>query len=215
MMSLQSLGLVSLSFSTIIYCVWLLPQIGYNAKRQSMEGLSFSWHALLVFGACFDAIYGVGTQLPWLYRLVTMLTLTALAVQQWQWVVYGCCDRLRIPIMTVTASAIILLVIATCHACLPFSRGVYDIAGLLSNLSFLLYPLPQIIKQYHERSTAGLSVLFVCLSLVLNICDGFSAVALDWDWPSLLGPPLLILCQIILLVQVHRYRAVLGCEVPA
>lgn len=214
-MSLQSLGLVSLSFSTIVYSVWLLPQIGYNARRHSVEGLSFLWHALLVFGACFDAIYGVGTQLPWLYRLVTILTLMALAVQHWQWVVHGCCDRLRLPIMAVTASAIILLVIASCHAYLPFSRGLYDVVGLLSNLSFLLYPLPQIIKQYHERSTAGLSVLFVLVTLVLNISDGFSAIALGWDWPSLLGPPLLILCQLILLMQVYRYRSVLPCEAVA
>jgi uncharacterized protein with PQ loop repeat len=66
--------------------------------------------------------------------------------------------------------------------------------------------LPQIIKNYVNKSTMGLSHYFVFIAIFLNMCDSTSAWALGWDYPSKIGPAVALIGNLILLRQIFYYE---------
>jgi uncharacterized protein with PQ loop repeat len=206
-MTSHSLGEITLSFSTFIYIIWLLPQLKLNFKRKSTKGLSFWMHSLLFLGYSADLAYGFGLSMEWQYRMVTIVGLLSLSIQHWQFGYYELGKSLDKFQYYVASIALFSFLVFSIHT-LGFTRNLrefYNFFGMVSNVAFLIYLVPQIVTNYLNQSTEGLSLWFVIFTGFLDVCDLISACTLQWSWPSLLGPSVGFLFQAVLLFQIYYY----------
>lgn len=216
MITAHTIGEMTLSVSTTIYLIWFLPQIILNFKRKSTEGLSFWLHTLLFLGYAADLIYGFGLHMQWQYRFVTIVGLTSLLVQHWQFWHYSKAKSVGEGLyftITLLIFGMLFFSIAVIMLYQP-PRSFNNFFGMVSNSCFFIYMLPQIAKNYMSKSTEGLSFLFVLFGLLLAFCDFASAVALTWSWPSLVGPFIGAATKTTLLVQIYYYARQSRVEVP-
>jgi uncharacterized protein with PQ loop repeat len=206
-MNLHSLGEITLSLSTGIYFIWFIPLIWNNFKRKDTAGLSYWMHGLLLFGYIADLMYGFGQNMEWQYRLVTFLGLISLGIQHAQIIRYGLHSRQdAINILIISILAVGLLIYAGFNIfIIQRSLAFYNMTGFISTLCWFSYMLPQIIKNFIRQSTAGLSVSFVVLSILISLLDITSTITLKWAWPSLLESPLTLVKKLTLLAQVYYY----------
>lgn len=207
-MTAHSLGEFTLSLSTIVYFLWFIPQISLNFRRKSTDGLSFWMHGLLLIGYSADLLYGFGRDMQWQYRMVTIVGLIFLFIQHAQFARYGLHTRTQKNSFILLSVFIALLLV---YAILNFTllhhdKKYYDIAGFISDLCWMTYLFPQIIKNYTRKSTVGLSIGFVVIDIVLSFLDITSTFTLHWDWPSMLGVCVDIVKKSILLFQIVYYR---------
>jgi uncharacterized protein with PQ loop repeat len=190
-----------------IYLVWFIPQVFLNFKRKDTEGLSMLMHGILCIAYLSDLVYGFGLNMQWQYRTVTIVGLCSLSIQHYQFGRYGL-HRLaeKYTYLGLNLIFFVLLLYAIYAIKLSFyGRSFYDFAGMLANACYLSYMLPQTIKNYVNKSTLGLSVYFVFIAIILNICDSTSAWTLGWDYPSKIGPAFSLAGNSILLFQIIYY----------
>lgn len=206
--SLVDLGNIALNLSLIIYLVWFIPQIVLNFKRKNTEGLSFWMYGLLTMGYLTDLLYGFGREMEWQYRLVTMVGLISLAVQHYQFWRYAGLTAWKRSAHALLNGSYGFLFLYALWALYerPYGQNFYVSAGIIANICWFIYSLPQILKNYYHQSTVGLSVAFVWLAILLKLCDITSAFSLDWDYPSKVGAVATLGLSLILLFQVRRYR---------
>jgi uncharacterized protein with PQ loop repeat len=187
--------------------MWFIPQIVLNFKRKNTEGLSIFMHSILFMGYLCDLMYGFGCNMQWQYRMVTVVGLISLSMQHYQIGHYHsnhAKEKRIYKFLTITYPLLFIVclsVILFSH----FDKSIFDLLGMCTNACWLIYGIPQIIKNYNNQSTLGLSTLFVCFSIFLNLCDSTSAWALHWDYPSRIGPLLALTQNFILLLQVIYY----------
>jgi len=209
-LNLNLIGQISLDISTLAYLIWFVPQIILNFKRHSTQGLSLSMHGLLCVGYLCDLIYGFGLGMQWQYRLVTGIGLASLFIQNYQFGRYGLYKKLE-KIYFIFLNFLFFILIIFAFKILVFShayffhQAFYDHIGMVSNICWFTYMIPQIIKNYFSKSTFGLSPYFVLIALFLNLCDSTSAWALDWDYPSKIGAMTAFGKNLILIFQVIYY----------
>lgn len=204
---MHNYGLITLNISAFTYLFWLFPQVLLNFQRKNVEGLSFWMHSILYLGCFCDLLYGFSTIAQWQYKLVSVVNLCSLTLQHYQFKRYGFHNNsekklywlvsLCVPLLLITA---IYLIRFQCAG-----RNFYDAIGMITNICWIVYLIPQIIKNFSRQSTSGLSVYFIFLSLFLNSCDFSSAWLLEWDYPSKVGPVLSFFGNLILLLQVVYY----------
>jgi uncharacterized protein with PQ loop repeat len=203
----ELLGNITLNISLAIYLVWFVPQLLLNFKRKNTAGLSLWMHGILCIGYLSDLLYGFGRGMEWQYRLVTIIGLAGLIIQHYQFFRYGTQQRSQ-KISYLVLNMMYLALLGYAVATLIFqqySAQFYIFAGLLANGCWLVYMAPQIVKNYINQSTAGLSTTFVLLATFLNLCDLNSAWGLGWDYPSKIGPMVALLGNSILLLQIRHY----------
>jgi uncharacterized protein with PQ loop repeat len=201
------IGNISLNISFIIYLLWFMPQVWLNFKRKDTEGLSMLMHGILCIGYLCDLIYGFGRDMQWQYRTVTIVGLISLAVQHYQIGRYGLhrrSEKLTYLALNIIYSVLFITSIYVINFS-HFDKQILDLMGMCANACWLSYVIPQIIKNYNNQSTLGLSAIFVCFSIFLNVCDTTSAWMLGWDYPSKIGPTLSLIQNFILLWQVKYY----------
>jgi uncharacterized protein with PQ loop repeat len=201
------IGQISLNTSFFIYVIWLLPQILLNFKRKDTEGLSMLMHGILYLGFLTDLMYGFGREMQWQYRAVTIIGLLSLTVQHYQFFRYGLHNakqKMMFHILSIFCLSLLMYVISTIRSN-HTSQQFYDAAGMISNACWLSYMLPQIIKNHLNRSTVGLSLAFIFLSMFLEVCDFTSAWMLGWDYPSKVGPLVTFIGNLILFFQITYY----------
>lgn len=201
------LGHITLNLSMTIYLVWFVPQIILNFKRKDTEGLSMLMHGILCIGYLSDLMYGFGLSMQWQYRMVTTVGLFSLAIQHYQFGRYGLhrtTEKYTYLVLNFLFAGLLAYAVYAIKLN-PHSRSFYDLAGMLANVCWLSYMLPQIIKNYSNHSAIGLSPYFVGIAIFLNLCDSTSAWALGWDYPSKIGPAVALIGNLILLSQVFYY----------
>ena len=206
-MNAHLIGEITLSISSIIYFVWFLPQIWLNYRRKSTEGLSLWMHGLLLLGYSADLLYGFGRHMQWQYRAVTVSGLVWLFVQHLQFARYWLNTRAE-KINFGLLSALVLIVFS--YAILNFTllhhgKRYYDMAGLVSDVCWATYLLPQIIKNFVLKSTRGLSAGFVLIAVVLSVLDITSTLTLHWDWPSVVSECVTLVKKGVLIFQMVYY----------
>ena len=209
-MTQHSAGEVSLSLSTSIYLIWLLPQLLHNHKRKSTTGLSFSFHCLLFVGYTFDLLYGFGLVMEWQYRLVSIVGLCSLLIQHIQFGYYNL-PPAKLKHHYIIASAVILALTTFSIYTIIFIQHTqifYIFCGVIANSCALLYLLPQILCNYKNKSTKGLSIWFIFLSILLANFDLASAYTLQWNWPSIVGPVFGLVLKLALLYQFYLYSVI-------
>src|SRR3990167_7344106 len=206
-MTSHLLGEITLSISSVIYFIWFLPQLYLNFKRKHTDGLSLWMHGLLLLGYSADLLYGFGRHMQWQYRMVTIVGLVCLFVQHCQFGRYG--EKTKTFILNYSLLSFLTCIVFS-YAILNFTllhhhKNYYDIAGFVSDSCWATYLFPQIIKNFRQKSTRGLSVWFVILSIVLGMLDMTSALSLHWDWPSLLNSSIGLFKKLILIFQFAYY----------
>lgn len=206
--SAHAIGELTLSLSTLVYFVWFIPQIWLNYRRHNTEGLSFWMHALLLLGYTADLLYGFGRHMQWQYRMVTIVGLVFLLLQHLQFARYDLHTRAK-KYQYILVS--LLVVAAFVYATLNFTlihhgKKYYDLAGFVSDLCWMTYLFPQMIKNYLAKSTLGLSLWFVLFDVLLSVLDITSTFTLHWDWPSVLGECVSVVKKSILIFQIFYYR---------
>lgn len=207
-MTSHAIGEITLSISTVIYVIWFLPQIWENFQRKSTRGLSLWMHGLLLLGYTIDLMYGFGRHMQWQYRLVTIAGLICLSVQHIQFALYNLKSKteywnfvgLTILVLVVFVYSILNLTV------FHHDKWYYVMTGYVESACYFSYVFPQIIKNFHEKSTDGLSRLFVAFSISLSFLDFTSALTLHWDLPSLLMPVIDFAKKSILIFQIYYYR---------
>lgn len=208
MITSHFIGEITLSISSVIYCIWFIPQIWENFQRKSTDGLSLWMHGLLLLGYSADLLYGFGREMQWQYRTVTIVGLIFLCIQHVQFGKYGLHTK---AIMVNYLGLSLLTMIVFTYAILNFTllhhgKNYYDIAGFISDICWATYVFPQIIKNFKQKSTRGLSVGFVAISILLSLLDITSTFALHWDWPSVLSECITLFKKSILVFQIMYYR---------
>jgi uncharacterized protein with PQ loop repeat len=204
----HTIGEITLSISTIIYIIWFLPQIWENFQRKSTEGLSLWMHGLLLLGYTIDLMYGFGRHMQWQYRLVTIVGLICLLIQHFQFARYNLKSKASYWNFMVLSGLVVIVLVYSILNITVFHHGkwYYDMTGYIESGCYFSYMFPQIIKNYREKSTEGLSRLFVAFAILLSVFDFTSALTLHWDLPSLLMPSVDIIKKCILVFQIFYYR---------
>lgn len=207
-MNWHTIGEISLNISTAIYFIWFIPQLKLTFQRKSTQGLSLCMHGLLLSGYLADLMYGFGTQMPIQYRLVTISGLFYLGIEHLQFWLYGLKGTIeKWTFLAFNIFFILFFLYALASiTIIKETRFFYDMAGMVSNFCWLTFFVPQILKNYQKKSTEGLSVYFVVLSVFTTICDMTSTFALNYDWPSQLGVPVTLIKKLILLYQFYYYN---------
>ena len=207
--NLSNLGHLSLNISTWVYLIWFIPQLYLNFKRHDTRGLSLHMHGILSLGYLCDWCYGGGLAMPWQYRFVTLVGLISLAIQHYQWGCYGLhtrWDRRAYLFWSFVFLIFIFIYVCLTLGFIKISHVNYDRIGMVSNICWFTYMLPQIIKNYVNHSTKGLSFYFVLIALFLNLCDATSAWTLGWDYPSKIGAGIAFFKNGILLAQIFYLK---------
>ena len=207
-MTSHTLGEITLSISTVVYFFWFVPQIILNYERKSTKGFSLWMHGLLLIGYTADLLYGFGRHMQWQYRMVTIVGLCFLLIEHCQIARYDCQTRSQKWQFSILSITVIVLLIYAVLNFTWFHHGnrYYNIAGFISDMCWMTYIIPQLIKNYQRKSTDGLSHWFVYLSIVLSGLDITSTLALHWAWPSLLSEAITLLKKSILIFQFWYYR---------
>ncbi len=205
---MQNIGYLSLNLSFAIYVIWFLPQLYLNFKRKDTEGLSIYMHGILYLAYLADFLYGFGRDMQWQYRIVTVIGFLSLTVQHYQFFRYGLHTNKEK--LTFTFLSIFCLLLSSLVVWIllfgELNQSTADIAGMITNVCWLSYMIPQIIQNHQHQSAKGLSFAFVCLSIFLNVCDSTSAWMLGWDYPSKIGPAIAFLGNLILIVQLRYFH---------
>ena len=190
----------SLQISAGLYFIWFIPQLVLTFRQQSTDGLSVGMHCLLLIGYCADLIYGFGLHMPTLYRAVTLSGLLALGLQQVQFYYFNRkFPRFLVSVDIILSVFMLLYFISTSDS--SHHKSYFDAMGFASVITGVIYAWPQIIKNHKAQSSKAISFIFVVIAIMTAVFDMISAVLLQWDWPSLIGPPLALVQHGILLMQ--------------
>ncbi len=208
-MTAAMLGAMALNCTFIVYVGVYLPQILHNRAEDHIVNLSPSMHLLLYAGYLFDLLYGFSQGLPWQYKTVSVVGLTLMLVQHLQLtrsLIKRRKQRLVYLYWLVLAGSMLAIVyfFTVIGGLLALKTSLA--LGYLSRLCFLLYTLPQIIKNNALKLANALSVSYLYLSLLLTVLDMIAAWCLHWGWPNKLGDPVSLLMLSILLWQMKHYQ---------
>ena len=204
------LGVISLNLSFVLYLLVYLPQIIHNRKPHHIANLSMGMHFILYSSYCLDLLYGFFSDLQWQYKTVSIASLFILTIQHLQ-ITYHYQTQKKW--MSFYFSLFLLAVVGTGMVYFVstnqnhLSEQTTQSLGYLSRMGFLIYTLPQLLKNRALKSAQAISIPFIYLSLTLSLLDMISAWCLDWGWPNKLGAPLTISLMLIMLLQVKRYHS--------
>ena len=203
---LNQIGQVSLRISCLIYLFVLTPQVVLNLKKKTTQGYSYATHFILFTAYIADLNYAFGFNLQAEYIIVSCVGLLNLAIIHCLFY-FDIKNSLKFKI-----SSIFLCFFITCVFLLIlnnirvdnyiYGKYIFNFSGIVSNIGWFIYLIPQIIKNYKLKNTAGVSLLFVSLSLTAGICDNISAFCLNWPLPSKIGSPIMLISKIILISQI-------------
>lgn len=205
---LTTLGHISLNISFGFYLIFYFPQLIHNLKQKNILELSLLTHFILCTATIADLIYGFGRDMQWQYCIVTIIGLMCLTIQHIQICYHTAINfsnKLRIVLVScILLSALLATIYFVTAKLLTMEYSL--MAGIVAQIGLLTFTIPQIIKNYQDSTTIGLSIYFVLLNTLLNVCDSITAWTLNWDFPSKIGSPLALILNGILLWQFWWYK---------
>ena len=204
-MDTHIIGEISLSISFFLYILYFLPQLWHNHANKGNPHLSFWLQLIYVLGYSADWIYGYTAHLPWQYRWVTLIGIFALIYQHWQ---MKPLDIKRIPAYFLLTTAVVTLFTFSFLFSLIPRDQLPPVAwlGTLSVFCFALAFVPQLIHNHQTRNGAAISHVFIGITIACAVLDFISAICLQWPWPSLVAPPLLITLNAYCWLQQRHFR---------
>lgn len=197
------IGTICLNCSFILYLLMYLPQIYHNRITTHIASYSLGMHFILYSSLWLDLVYGFASNFQWQYKTVSIVGVLLMTIQHVQLTNFFVIHKKWYKVIF---NLFYLAVLSGCI--LYYFKTVYifntlplALIGYTSRLGFLLYSLPQIIKNRRSISAQAISIPFIYLSLTLACLDTLSAWCLDWGWPNKLASPLTIVLLLILLKQ--------------
>ena len=203
MITLSMVGAMSLNCSFILYLVVYLPQLMHNRKPEHLANLSLCLHFVLYTAYLLDLFYGFSNHLQWQYKTVSVVSLFLLMIQHVQITRFATKKSVYWGFLLTTLALITYFFKVSGGA---FSTGATLIIGYVSRACFLLYAIPQLIKNRRLQSGQAMSVNFIYLNVVLSLLDMISAWCLNWGWPNKLASPVMVLLMMGLLLQTKKYK---------
>lgn len=202
-----TLGHFTLNLSFFLYLIFYLPQLIHNLKKTHLQELSLLMHVILCIATIADLLYGFGREMQWQYRLVTIVSLVCLSIQHLQICYYRIVKNTSLLwLLTGGLSLALGLAIFSIYMHI-LSTEIAIGGGIVAQIGLFTFTIPQIIKNYRDQTTIGVSIYFVLFSVLLNLLDSISAWTLGWDYPSKIGSPAALLLSSFLLWQFKLYRA--------
>ena len=210
MISTTMIGTISLNSSFVLYLLVYLPQIFHNRKSHHLSSLSMGMHLILYSSYCLDLMYGFSSNLQWQYKTVSVVSLTLLIIQHlqitWHYQAEKKWSLFNFNLIFILMALAGVVYFFTANQA-NLSEQTTQTIGYMSRIGFLLYTLPQIMKNRALKSANAISVKFIYLSLILSLLDMTSACCLDWGWPNKLGSPLTMSLMLIMLMQMKKYNS--------
>ncbi|MFZ9036126.1 MAG: PQ-loop repeat-containing protein [Francisellaceae bacterium] len=199
---MEHIGTISINISFALYCIYFLPQVIYNQIYRHASRISHTTQFLMILANTLDLIYGFGFNLQWQYRMVTIITLICLLIQQWQiWRDESSISwRLH---LAVFATLIIGMILALVK---PLADAALENIGFASMIAYSVYFLPQIVKNYQQKAADGFSISFILLNALALLCDEVSALSFNWPLPSIISPAFILAFLVIMIVQSMFYK---------
>ncbi|OGT43001.1 MAG: hypothetical protein A3F13_07800 [Gammaproteobacteria bacterium RIFCSPHIGHO2_12_FULL_40_19] len=195
------IGKISLNLSLVLYLVNYIPQLFYNKSDHTISGLSFYFHILFLVSYFTDLIYGLGAHMPWQYVLVSSTGTLYLLIQHVQ-------IKKIIISRLFYSSTFFLGFILLCGLSFLFfdrqNRFIFIVFGYMSQMAAWICCFPQIIKNVGSSAALSLSVLYLMVDLLCNLCDNVSAWVLSWPMPSKVGAIFSTLICGVLIFQRRR-----------
>ena len=200
-------GAFTLNVSFILYLLVYLPQIIHNRTKKNLENLSGGMHFSLFCGYLLDLFYGFSKYLPWQYKTVSIVGVFLLLIQHVQ-LIYHHKQKKQLYILTwnilILFAAIILSGIFFTELHGKCSPATTSILGYTARFFFLIYLIPQLVKNKRTQTAQAVSQHMIYLSLILCICDSVSAWCLDWGWPNKIAAPFTLTFLFVLLKQQNQ-----------
>ena len=193
----ESIGIISLNISFLIYFLYFFPQIIYNQIKCQANNISYFTQLLMITANGLDLVYGFGLKLQWQYRTVSIFSLSCLLFQQWQ---IHRDSKKKLFFFHLSAISISIVSLLTAVNTTLSTETLTQI-GVISMLCYSIYWLPQIIKNARNKSAQGFSKLFIMLNGLALTCDEISAISLAWPLPSIISPLLLLVSLVVLINQ--------------
>lgn len=207
-MSPATLGVMTLNCSFILYLCVYIPQVIHNRTSNNLVNLSANMHAILYLGYLLDLFYGFSQHLQWQYKTVSIVGLTLLIMQHLQITRYSWQRKNRLntifAMLALLATTTVLLYFFIIKQAM-FSNETTVIIGYLARACFLLYTLPQILKNHALKVANAFSIRFIYLNLLVSILDMISAWCLNWGWPNKLAAPFTVTLMLLLLTQIKKF----------
>lgn len=203
------IGNICLNIAFVLYLFVYLPQIVHNRNTNHIANLSLKMHFTFYIAYLLDLFYGFSSNLPWQYRMVSIIGVSLLTVQHIQITQFFWIKNKQIWFNSLFLLSIVISIIYffTIQQAL-YSENATLLIGYISRAGFLLYTVPQILKNKRLQSTSAISLSFVYLNLTLSILDLIAAWCLNWGWPNKLGAPIAVSLMLIMLLQTKKYKAV-------
>ncbi|MDJ0626126.1 MAG: PQ-loop repeat-containing protein [Candidatus Caenarcaniphilales bacterium] len=203
----MEIGQITLNVSFVLYLFYLVPQIIHNFRDGQIKKLSLLMHSILLLAYIFDLVYGCGRKMEWQYIAVSLVGLFCLLIQHFQIIVnyqFEGFEKRFFGTFTVFAYLIIFMSVYLIFA-ESLSKSFLITLGGISQLGWLTYAIPQIVKNYNLKSAKGLSIFFIIFVSLITFCDVISAWSLNWDLPNKIGSPISLLMKLTLLTQFFLY----------
>lgn len=210
MITTAMVGVISLNISFLLYLLVYVPQIIHNRKPHHIANLSMGMHFILYSSYGLDLLYGFFSDLQWQYKTVSIVNLSVLTIQHLQLTYHYQTQKNWMSFyssLLLLSMAGIGIVYFTSITHNELSEQTTQTLGYLSRIGFLIYALPQLLKNRALKSAQAISTPFIYLSLTLSLLDMISAWCLDWGWPNKLGAPLTITLMLIMLLQMKTYHS--------
>lgn len=220
-MSFHQLGIYTLDISFLIYLLYFVPQVIHNQFARKTKQLSLWLQALWFIEYMLDLSYGLGRHMQWQYVTVDIVGLFLLFIQHLQIgrQIYLRGEKLKnywlisIFLIIVAILVFFVLFIGAYH---HLDKGlgnnfinwgkVFITLGLVAQMIAFINFAPQIVKNFIIKKAEALSIWFLLMAVLAIIFDEISAVALHWDYPSIVGPPLQLLAKLIIVAQIITYQ---------
>lgn len=208
-MNASAIGNISLNMSFGLYLIVYIPQIIHNQTSKNLAELSLGLHVLLYLSYSFDLVYGFSSQLPWQYKVVSIVGLSLVMLQHLQLLQFFIHQRK--PSLIKFNLAFLILNLMLLYYFFGIAHGEVQahttaLFGTIARACGLIYCLPQIIKNKYAQSGNAISLYFIYLNLTLAMLDTISSWCLDWGWPNKLASPLNAIMMLIILWQVKKYK---------
>ncbi len=198
------LGAFALNLAFILYLIHYFPQLIHNTQNAKLQQVSLHFHGLLGISYLTDLCYGIGMQLPWQYRTVSLIGTICLGIQHCQlmklhrqaWIFQG-----------YTLLLAVILITFCINTFNDSSTHFFLLMGYVSQITSLIFLLPVIVRNFSQKKAQSLSISYLGLNWLCYGCTLTAAYCLHWPLPSKLGTLFGLLCLSTLMIQTIRYNA--------
>lgn len=198
------IGSITLNISTLLYFMGYWPQLRHNEDATHLKELSLQFHYLLLLGNWTDLMYALAMDMPVQYQLVSIIGMGCVFYQHYQlWCLYRNKPHFKWLTSLIFVSMMISIEVFVRHITIT---PIYLFIGYISQACYIIYLVPQVIRNQKLRSAQSLSVSFLLFTGCSSLCDNFSAWCLHWPLPNKLGSAVQLMLVLTNILQWYYYN---------